>query len=147
MKWIFLSCLFSIIWIATADCQVHSWVDKAGVRHYSSSPPEDMKAVTDYKILNSLGDSGPSAREKGGQQPESVLIYTASWCSICKKAKAWMDSNNVPYREVDVEKSQENFAAYKRDGGKDGVPFIVVGQNKMEGFNENLLQGWLKQKK
>jgi len=106
-----------------------------------------MEAVTDYKILNSIGDTGPSAREKGGQQQEGVLIYTASWCSICKKAKAWLDSNNVPYREVDVEKSRENYAAYKQHGGKDGVPFIVIGQNKMEGFNENLLRSWLKLKK
>jgi glutaredoxin len=149
MKRICLWCLFVLAWPAAALCQVHSWIDKEGVRHYSSEPPENIQDVTDYRVLEGSGEIEPAVPlEKVNRAPaekasSGVEIYTTSWCPICKKAKAWFVLNKIPYKEYDVEKSGENYAAYKRKGGKTGVPFIVVGDNRMEGFNADLIKSWL----
>jgi len=131
-------------------CQVHSWVDKKGVRHYSSAPPENMQDVTDYRMLEGSAVTDQAERPVESKDKKAfpdVVIYTTSWCSVCKKTKAWFSENGVPYQEYDVEKSRANYMAYQQQGGKGGVPFIIVGENKMEGFDEALMRNWLGMKK
>lgn len=31
-----------------------------------------------------------------------ITLYTSSSCSSCRKAKKWLDNNNIPYREKNI---------------------------------------------
>lgn len=33
----------------------------------------------------------------------SVTIYSTTWCGYCRIAKRFLDEQNVPYTEVDIE--------------------------------------------
>lgn len=62
-------------------------------------------------------------------------MYSAAWCGVCKKAKRYFAEQGIDYEEIDVEKSSQGKAAFKKLGGK-GVPIILVGDRRMNGFSE-----------
>jgi glutaredoxin len=79
--------------------------------------------------------------DQQAKQPR-VVVYTTSTCPYCKMAKDYLARKGVPYREVNIEASQENYNEYKQLGGN-GVPLIIVGDRKMEGFSEQALDQML----
>ena len=64
-----------------------------------------------------------------------VVLYSTPWCGYCKRAVTHMKNKNIPFVERDIERDSENRAEYTRLGGKGGVPFIVLGQQTMIGFD------------
>jgi glutaredoxin len=65
---------------------------------------------------------------------KQVVIYTTSHCPYCKQAKQYFAQKGIPYREVDVETSLTGKEAFRKLGGN-GVPLIMVGDKKVDGFN------------
>jgi glutaredoxin len=78
-------------------------------------------------------NSSPQARAA-----KAVVIYTTSHCPYCKQAKQYFAQNRIPYREIDVETSLTGKEAYRKLGG-DGVPLIMVGDKKVQGFDQKEL--------
>ncbi len=69
-----------------------------------------------------------------GAKPE-VKMYATSWCPYCAKARAYFSRRGIAYVEVDIEKSREGRAEYDRLGAR-GIPVILVGPQRMNGFSE-----------
>jgi glutaredoxin len=63
------------------------------------------------------------------------VMYATAWCPYCAKARAYFKRTNTAYVEYDIEKSADAHAEFKRLGGR-GVPLILVGSEKLRGFNE-----------
>ncbi len=66
-------------------------------------------------------------------------MYSASWCSACKRAKAYFEEQGIPYTEYDVEKSSKGKRDFKKLGGK-GVPVILVGSKRINGFSRQAFE-------
>ena len=64
-----------------------------------------------------------------------VKMYATSWCPYCAKARAYFARRGIAYVEVDIERSREGRAEYERLGAR-GVPVILVGAQRMNGFSE-----------
>jgi len=73
---------------------------------------------------------------------KKVVMYTTSHCPACKAAKQFLAQKGVPYEEIDVETSRDGAQAFQKLGGR-GVPLILVGDKKMEGFNAQALEAAL----
>ncbi|HXI35796.1 MAG TPA: glutaredoxin family protein [Burkholderiales bacterium] len=69
------------------------------------------------------------------EQKAEVKMYATSWCPYCAKARAYFARRGIAYVEVDIEKSREGRAEYDRLGAR-GIPVILVGQQRMNGFSE-----------
>jgi glutaredoxin len=69
---------------------------------------------------------------------KDVVVYTTSHCPYCVKAKEYLTQKGVRYREIDIERSIIGKEAYRKLGGN-GVPLIMVGDTKVEGFNPSRL--------
>lgn len=74
-----------------------------------------------------------------------VVIYTTSWCGVCKRAKALLRELGVPFEEKDVEASRsaaEELAAKAQRAGLSlgGVPVIDVGGVLLQGLDEGSLR-------
>ena len=57
---------------------------------------------------------------------KEITMYGADWCGDCRRSKAYLDSHNVTYYYVDVEKDLS--AADKVieiNGGAKSIPVIV----------------------
>ena len=59
-------------------------------------------------------------------QAKKVVMYGASWCGVCHRAKEYFARNKIPYVEYDVETSRKSKRDYKRMRGE-GVRIILVG--------------------
>ena len=128
-----------------AGAGVYKWTDAQGRVHYSDNPPPEAKAQQVKVKINSI--QGPAVVSTVRDTPaakakEKVRIYTAVWCGYCKKAKAHLATRGVPYDEVDVEASERGRSEFTQLGGR-GVPVILVGNQRMDGFDASGLDAML----
>ncbi len=63
-----------------------------------------------------------------------VALFTASWCSHCKRAKAHLAAAQVRYFEYDIE-SAEGMRAFINAGVSRGVPLLVAGDQRVQGYS------------
>ena len=55
-----------------------------------------------------------------------VLIYSAFWCSDCREAKRFLQCHNVPFKEIDIEKTPGAADEVLRNVGKRAIPQFVI---------------------
>ena len=119
------------------QAEIYKWVDENGRTHYSDSKPETETAETvDVKVntyTNVTIDDSVFYREEA---PTRVVMYSTSWCGYCKKARRYFQKNNIPFTEYDIEKNNAARKRYDKLGGK-GVPVILAGNKRMNGFSES----------
>jgi glutaredoxin len=124
--------LLSLLLAYPAFAGVYKWTDAQGRIQYSDSPPPAAKAVQ----LRLQSFTGPVQVSQAIGADSGVTLYTTEWCGVCKRAKAFLKQNGVPFREWDVEKTEYGAAKFRQFGGR-GVPLITVGSEKMMGFDAN----------
>lgn len=124
------------LFTATAYAQtLYKIVGPDGKITYSDQQPEGKKAqVLKYAVA-------PAA--SGQAQRNKVVLYSASWCGYCTRAKAYMAAANIRYDEIDVDTTygRNSFAlatgaAPLPDNKRvSGIPFLVVGDKKQRGYS------------
>jgi glutaredoxin len=129
---------------------IYRWVDGDGrVRYTNEKPPDGVKAsplqsrISSYAGTPTVVGKPPPLAAGGRGQPAEVKMYATDWCGYCKKARDFMAKNGVRYTELDIEKSPAARAEYDRLGGR-GVPVILVGAQRMNGYSEGHLAAMLK---
>jgi mycoredoxin len=55
-----------------------------------------------------------------------LLVYTAFWCPDCRTAKRFLQKNNIPYTEVDIESTPGAADEVIRHTGKRAIPQFVI---------------------
>jgi glutaredoxin len=140
-----ISLLYSTL---SASAGVYKWADEQGRIHYSDSPPAEVKSnKVDIKINSIKGlavvSSFTSRASASSDKIANVRIFTTPWCGYCKKAKTYLQTRKTPFEELDVEASDSAKAEYQSIGGR-GVPVILVGNQRMDGYSEERLEWMLK---
>ncbi|MFQ5546150.1 MAG: glutaredoxin domain-containing protein [Acidiferrobacterales bacterium] len=141
---LFLLLQVSIFSVGTVSAaQVYRWVDDDGTIHFSDKPPSEQGArdleIKSYKGFANISIVPGQATTNG----PTVKILSTTWCGVCKKAKTYLSQKGVAFREYDVEHSEAGKREYKRLNGK-GVPIILVGDHRMDGFNRPKLEAMLR---
>ncbi len=117
----------------SSTAEIYKWVDDQGKVHFSDKKPGNQDAerlevrVNTYKSVSyntSIFDTG-----------KNVVMYSASWCGSCKKARKYFQKERIPFTEYDIEKDSKGKRQYKKLGAR-GVPVILVGKKRMNGFSE-----------
>lgn len=63
-----------------------------------------------------------------------VRMFGASWCGPCGAVRQFLDAAQVPYVYLDVDDAK-NREAFLREGGEGGIPYLVIGSDKIRGAN------------
>lgn len=63
-----------------------------------------------------------------------VIMYSTKWCPYCHRAREYFKRHSFDYIEYDIEASAENLAKFRELGGR-GVPLIVLGDRRLDGFS------------
>lgn len=63
-----------------------------------------------------------------------VILYATSWCGYCEKTRQFLNAENIPFYEYDIEKSEEGHDQYREIGGR-GVPVLLVNKSVIRGYN------------
>src|SRR5262245_35923090 len=133
--------------LSPAFAQLYKWTDDKGVIHYSDkAPPKGNAKAVEVKV-NSY--SGPAtvttttgAPAAAAAKPQVKMLAT-SWCGYCARARAYLNSRGIPFQELDVEKSAQGKQEYRELKGR-GVPIILVGNQRMNGYDQGRLENLLR---
>lgn len=121
---------------------VYRWTDAAGNVHFGDAPPPERKAAGVELRYNQMGSTPVPGDMFGKREP--VVMYSATWCGVCRQAKSFLQSRGVAFSEYDIETTRKGREDYRRLRGT-GVPIILVGEQRMNGFHAATLTGWLEQ--
>lgn len=72
----------------------------------------------------------------------TVEVYVTSWCRFCRQALDYLKSNGIKHVAYDIDKDSAARQKYEEMGGQ-GVPFIIIGSNKMSGYSQEALEYYL----
>jgi len=124
---------------------IYKWIDADGRVQFSDRPPAEAGAeqvelspINTYKGVSIESYEEPEDPGSKGRKPgksKKVVMYSASWCGVCTRARRFFKAEGIPFRELDVEKSQSAKREWERMNAR-GVPVILVGDQRMTGFSE-----------
>lgn len=55
-----------------------------------------------------------------------IVMYSASWCGVCRKAKQFLAANGLRYQEIDADTTPGSWEKIEQLSGRRGVPLIIV---------------------
>jgi glutaredoxin len=140
-----LAFVIGFICLPISHADVYKWTDNHGRVHFGDKPFENASLETidikinSYQAVTIEPLTETQANNEDRTIDKKVVMYSTSWCGYCKKARRYFKANNIPYREFDIEDSPKAKKRFKSLGGN-GVPLILVGKNKISGFNEKSFQ-------
>ena len=133
-----------------AHAEVYMWTDEHGRSHFTDTPPpkKDVQPV-EISPTNSYKAPDKSQVEETLARPvtrptkrAAVIMYSAVWCGVCKKAKTWLRANNISFTEYDIEKSERGRRDYEKFGVR-SVPIFIVGKRRVRGFRPDRMKALL----
>ena len=127
---------------AHAATNVYRWVDKEGKVHFSDVPPPpgDVKDVSEKPMGGAaVEDSNVPYATRIAQRRHPVTLYTASDCGApCDRGRDLLSSRGVPFTEKNAVASNADLEALRKlTGGSGEVPFLLVGETKIKGYDED----------
>ena len=72
---------------------------------------------------------------KSTTKTPTVVMYATKTCGYCAKARAYFREHGVAWKERDIEASEQAHREWKELGGV-GTPLIVIGNERISGFNK-----------
>ncbi|HWB57917.1 MAG TPA: glutaredoxin domain-containing protein [Chthoniobacteraceae bacterium] len=107
--------------------------------HVAAYQQQNAHAAEAKRALDTAQDELDNLlTERDKAAKPQVVVYTTSECPYCKLAKNYLAQRGVDYKEVNVEQSPEGQAEFQRLGGN-GVPLILIGETRINGYNEQAL--------
>lgn len=102
-------------------------------------------------VSSRYGFESTTASAPDGSETGQVVVYSASWCGVCQKAKQLLTDWRVPFVEKDVEASRKAaeelaYKAQRAGVAPRGVPVIDVAGELMLGLDEASLRESLRSK-
>lgn len=71
-----------------------------------------------------------------------ITLYTTRNCPHCRRAKHYLEQRGLRFQEFDVQTNVRAQKAFARLGAR-GVPVIVVGDTRIDGFDRRRLDAAL----
>jgi glutaredoxin 3 len=65
-----------------------------------------------------------------------VTVYTTSTCPYCRNAKALLNSKNITFKEINVERDMKLRTEMMEKSGRRTVPQIFIGKHHVGGFDD-----------
>ena len=144
-------CVLSLtLTMSAAADTVYKAVGPDGEMTYSDKPPPD-RARTDTLEFRNLPSSPLPAHvlrfreqlEKSAEgrisaartaPADKPVLFTASWCGHCKRAKSHLAAAQINYVEYDIENA-DGMRAFVTAGGSGGIPLLVAGDRRIQGYS------------
>ena len=124
-----------------AIAEIYKTIDENGRVIFSDKPSETAEIV-EIKVNSVEGPATVAEYSLGISTSSKVVMYSTEWCGVCKKAKKYMQTNDIDFKEYDIEKNTNAKRKFKKLGGR-GVPLILVGDQRMSGFSVRKLDSML----
>lgn len=155
--------LLLILVSSLANAEMYKWVAENGSVTFKDTPPPTSQKTKKVKVYteNDFDPTPPFQPETTKRSSKKAIptvtqaavpkkerfngtveIYLTDWCGYCKQALRYMDSKGIPYVAYNIEKDDAAKTRHKELGGR-GVPLIIIGPNKMNGFSQSVMEKYL----
>ncbi len=124
----------TLIFTISVSAEILKWTDSDGRVHFGDKPPAGAETSIVEVRINTYESPNIEALQEILNPKDKVVMYSADWCGVCKKAKKYFRANNIPFKDYDIDKSSKGKKDYKKLGAK-GVPVILVGKKRLNGFS------------
>lgn len=139
-RWIFSLALALSLLTMPLSAQIYTWTDADGKVHFSDKKPEGTPVRSvDVRVNTIVAPSISDSDFLGAGAAGQVVMYSAEWCGVCKKARRYFRQQGIAFREYDIETSHKGRRDYDQLNGR-GVPIILVGDKRMDGFSAGRFQ-------
>jgi glutaredoxin len=125
---------------ASAQTTVYRWVDRDGKVHFSDTPPpEDAKDASQKRLGGGyVEESTLPYGTQMAMKRNPVTLYVATDCGApCDSAREMLSRRGIPYTERNAQSSPAEAESLRKAAGTAEVPFLLVGENKLRGFEED----------
>jgi mycoredoxin len=59
----------------------------------------------------------------------TITVYSAPWCPDCREAKRFLEHNNLPFTDINIETTPGAAEEVMRQTGKRAIPqFVIDGE-------------------
>jgi len=136
-------------WLAAASmplaaAQLYQWKDTQGRTQYSDQPPPpNVKNAQQKSFKGSFIEVGESYAVKTAREKYPVVLYASACGAPCDDARRLLNERGVPYSSKDPQASPEAQAELKKLTGQLRVPVLMVGSDKIDGFETGQWQAAL----
>lgn len=136
-------------WLAAASAplaasQLYQWKDAQGRTVYSDqAPPARSGNVQQKNFKGSFIEGGESYATKVAREKHPVILYTSACGAPCDQARQLLVKRGIPYSSKDLQASEEARNEVQKLTGRLNVPLLVVGSDKIEGFEDGRWQAAL----
>ncbi|MCA1978592.1 MAG: glutaredoxin family protein, partial [Thiobacillus sp.] len=127
-----------------ATAQLYQWKDAQGRMVFSDQPPPpSVRNAQQKSFKGSVIEGGESYATKSAREKNPITLY-ASACGVpCDQARQLLSDRGVPYSSKDPQASPEAQADLQKLTGRLSVPVLVVGADKIDGFEAGQWQALL----
>lgn len=118
----------------SASAQMYKWVDANGKTHFTEQPPPasaqpaQIKSMTATRAQVELPYALATA-----VRSHPVTLYTTTPCAGCDLGRAHLKNRGIPFTEKTVNNGSDE-EKLKEVGGDGSLPLLLVGSNKVTGF-------------
>ncbi len=127
-----------------AASQLYQWKDAQGRTVYSDQPPPPSIRNSQQKSFKgSFIEIGESYTVKSAREKNPVTLYASACGAPCDQARQLLTERGIPFSSKDPQASPEAQAELQKLTGQLRVPVLVVGSDKIDGFETGQWQAML----
>jgi glutaredoxin len=127
-----------------AAAQLYQWKDAQGRTVYSDQPPPtSVRNAQQKSFKGNLIEVGESYAVKTAREKSPVTLYASACGTPCDQARQLLAERGVPFSNKDPQANPESQAELQKLTGRLSVPVLVVGSDKIDGFETGQWQAML----
>jgi glutaredoxin len=128
-------------WLAAASfplaaAQLYQWKDAEGRMMYSDQPPPpSVRNAQQKSFKGNFIEIGESYAAKTAREKYPITLYASACGAPCDQARQLLNERGAPFSNKDPQASPEARAELQKLTGSLGVPVLVLGSDKIDGFD------------
>jgi glutaredoxin len=127
-----------------AAAQLYQWKDPQGRAVYSDQPPPiSIRNAQQKAFKGSVIEIGESYTAKTAREKHPITLYASACGAPCDQARQLLTERGAPFSNKDPQASPEAQAELQKLTGRLSVPVLVVGSDKIDGFEAGQWQAAL----
>ena len=132
--------ILAAAWLAVASAplsaaQLYQWKDAQGQMVYSDQqPPPSVKNSQQKAFKSNSNDGGESYATQSAREKFPITLYASACGAPCDLARQLLKERGAPFNNKDPQASPDAQAELKKLTGRLNVPVLIVGNEKLDGF-------------
>jgi len=113
-------------------------VEAVTLRSYPLEKSEIERAGETAVMMIRISDvlsAKPLVKKSGYGSSSGIIIYTSTGCPYCAKAKAYLRSKGLSFKEINISENPAAIQEMVRKSGQTGTPVIDIRGNIIVGFD------------